>query len=411
MAVGPVRTTLTFFLPLVAALAAVAPARAGSLEDAFSNGHFFGELRYRYENVEQDGIAKTAQAHTLRADLGFETGLWEDFTARVDFQAVRHLGADDFNDLENGNVAYPIVPDPERSQFREAWLMWTGVPDTVLKGGRQEINLDNMRFIGDGDFRQNDISYDAGTAIWSPISDLSFQYTYLWNINRVAKADFSGNTHLLHGAYEYADWLRLAAYGYFLDINQDATLSTQTYGAQATGAKAFGDGFEFDYLAEYARQSDYADNSDDYRLSYWHITPSLLWRDFIVQGGYESLAGNGTDAVQTPLATLHWFNGWADMFLTTPADGLDDRYGRASYKFPEDGWIGGTQLDAMYHNFRAENTSAHYGNEWDFQAKKVFDTPDAPAKEWTIAVQYAAYDADTLFTNTNKFWLELGTKF
>ena len=40
--------------------------------------------------------------------------------------------------------------------------------------------------------------------------------------------------------------------------------------------------------------------------------------------------------LQTPLATLHAFNGWADMFLTTPANGLQDLYFRASYTLPMD---------------------------------------------------------------------------
>jgi hypothetical protein len=28
--------------------------------------------------------------------------------------------------------------------------------------------------------------------------------------------------------------------------------------------------------------------------------------------------------MQTPMATLHKFDGWADLFLTTPANGLGD---------------------------------------------------------------------------------------
>src|ERR1035438_4740700 len=36
--------------------------------------------------------------------------------------------------------------------------------------------------------------------------------------------------------------------------------------------------------------------------------------------------GKGRTGFQTPLATLHAFNGWDDVFLTTPADGLQDIY-------------------------------------------------------------------------------------
>ncbi|EIL96107.1 putative lipoprotein, partial [Rhodanobacter thiooxydans LCS2] len=42
--------------------------------------------------------------------------------------------------------------------------------------------------------------------------------------------------------------------------------------------------------------------------------------------GWEHLGGNGRHALQTPLATLHAFNGWDDQFGVTPAGGLEDRY-------------------------------------------------------------------------------------
>lgn len=409
---GPRRIKLTFLLlPPLLGLGVVTPARADDPLTLFRNGHFFGALRYRYEQVQQDGFSQSAQANTLRADLGFETGLWHDFTARVDYQAVRQIGEDDFNDTENGNVAFPIIADPDRGQFREAWVMWTGLPGAAIKGGRQEIILDNQRFIGNADFRDNDLTFDAGTASWSPVDDLSFQYSYVWNVNRVAKADVDGNTHLLHATYDYADWLHLAAYGYLIDVNQIPAQSSQTYGVQATGAKPLNNNIEIDYLAEYARQSDYTDNPDDYNLRYWHLTPSLLWKNVTLQAGYESLGGNGTDAVQTPLATLHSFNGWADLFLTTPANGLDDRYGRLGYKIPGSNWFGGTRLDAVYHDFKAERTSTHYGNEWDFRALRSFETKDFLTKEWTVSAQYSTYKADALFADTDKFWLTIGTAF
>ena len=43
-----------------------------------------------------------------------------------------------------------------------------------------------------------------------------------------------------------------------------------------------------------------------------------------VKAAYESLEGNGARGFSTPLATLHAFQGWADVFLNTPADGVDD---------------------------------------------------------------------------------------
>ncbi|MEZ0223668.1 MAG: alginate export family protein [Alphaproteobacteria bacterium] len=402
---------LGFLLPAALAVAVTPAYAAGGPEDLFRNGHFFGELRYRYEHVDKDGFAMDARANTLRADLGFETGLWMDFTALVDFQTVQHIGDDDFDDTENGNTSFPIIADPDRHQFRQAWIMWTGIDGVAVRGGRQEITYDNQRFVGNVDFRQNDLTFDAAAVSWSPVSDLTFDYAYIWNINRISGPDYTGHTHLLHGAYEYADWLRLAAYGYAVDLNQKPLQSSRTFGGQARGEKAVTDDLELGYLIEYASQSDYTDNPDNFDLRYFHVTPSVFWKDFTLQAGFESFEGNGTDAFQTPLATLHAFNGWADLFLTTPAEGLEDRYGRFTYRVSGLGWIDGLAFDVLYHDFDAENTSADYGTEWDFQIRKSFETRDFLTKEWNLSAKYAAYEADTFGADTNKFWLTVGTKF
>jgi hypothetical protein len=387
---------LRFLTPsIMAACLFTHAAQADDPSDFFRNGHFFGELRYQYETDHQDGTPNGAPANTLRADLGFETGLYRDLTARVDYQVVRHITTAD---------------DPERSQFREAWLMWTGLPDTSAKGGRQEILFDNERFVGNADFSQSDVSFDAGRASWSPLDGLTFDYAYVWAISRTPQ-DWTGDNHLIHGAYAYADWLHLAAYGYILDISQNSSLSSQTYGARASGAKAVGDDLEFDYLAEYATQSDNADNPDSYRVRYWHLTPRMSWKDITAQAGFESLGGDGADAFQTPFASRHDFNGWAGMFTTTPVDGLDDRYGRLSYRLDGPGLLKDTSLDAIFHDFRAERVSTHYGNEWDFQARRSFETKDFLTKEWDVTAQFASYRADKIFANTSKFWLQVGTKF
>jgi hypothetical protein len=43
--------------------------------------------------------------------------------------------------------------------------------------------------------------------------------------------------------------------------------------------------------------------------------------------GDEIMQGNGTVGFATPLATLHLFEGWADKFLTTPAERISTNYG------------------------------------------------------------------------------------
>ena len=45
-----------------------------------------------------------------------------------------------------------------------------------------------------------------------------------------------------------------------------------------------------------------------------------------LNAGYEVLGADNGVGFATPLATGHKFQGWADKFLTTPGDGIEDVY-------------------------------------------------------------------------------------
>lgn len=400
--------------------AAPAWAGDGSAADLLLDGKVFGEVRYRYESVEQAGLANdTGIASTVRGNLGFETGTWQNLKGLVEFQTLRHMADDDFNDTTNGKATYPIISDPENNEINQAWMAWSGIPKTTLKIGRQIVNLDNQRFIGSVNWRQNDQSFDAAAAIFTPIEKLSLMYGFVWNVNRIvgehhATPDYTGDTHVLHAEYAHADWLKVAGYNYRIEVDEAAAASNNTLGVQLTGKGPISGDWKFQYLAEYARQSDYKNNTNDYSERYFHLTPTILWKNVTLQAGFESLGGEGaaTRVFQTPLATLHAFNGWADKFLATPANGLEDAYLRFGYKL--DGlhqWVNGTMFDTVYHDFNAEQTSADYGKEWNFQLAKTFKTEGFVTKDITVTAKYADYNTDTLFTDTEKFWLMVGTKF
>jgi len=229
-----------------------------------------------------------------------------------------------------------------------------------------------------------------------------------------ATPDYTGGAHLLRGEYGHAEWLKAVAYTYLMNVDEAKAASNATYGAQLTGKHPINGDWKFQYLAEYARQTDYKENPNSYHARYFHLSPSLLWNNVTLQAGFESLSGDGTatHVFQTPLATLHAFNGWADKFLTTPANGLEDIYLRFAYKV--DGvhaWVNGTTFDAIYHDFDAENTSTDYGKEWNFQLAKTFKTEGFVTKDVTVTLKYADYNANSFATDTDKFWLMVGTKF
>ena len=102
------------------------------------------------------------------------------------------------------------------------------------------------------------------------------------------------------------------------DDRDIASASTTTYGLRSTGTQPQGE-LIWAWTAELARQRDHADNPLAVSRSDWLLEPSLQRRGISYKLGREHIGGNGRYALQTPLATLHAFNGWADKFLVTLA--------------------------------------------------------------------------------------------
>lgn len=396
------------------------PAYAGdNIESIFKDGKVFGEARYRYEYVDQDGFADEARASTLRTNLGFKTGEYKSFQALLEAQLVTTLGADDFNDTVNGKTAFPTVADPDGAELNQAWVTWTGVQDSLVKVGRQGINLDNQRFLGTVGWRQNDQTFDSVLLANSSIPNLDLAYAYVWNVNRINGSDhnlgdLSTETHAAHASYKVADWMTAVGYGYWLDIDRAPSLSSQTYGLRFTGDVALNDAWTFFYTAEAATQDDHADNTSSYDENYYHLAPGIKGMGWTFMAGYEELGGDGTNAFQTPLATGHKFNGWADKFLSTPATGLEDAYATISYKASDlHPFVDGTKVTATYHKFDGD-TTGDYGSELDLSVGKSFALTDhgQPFKSLDVAVKYADYNADDApFTDTQKVWFQVGVKF
>jgi len=398
---------------------AVSPAMAGdSLESMLTDGNFFGEARYRYEFVDQDGIAKDANASTMRVNLGFKTGEYKNFQALVEGQLVRNIGSDDFNDSVNNKTEFPTVADPDVEEINELWVSYNGLANTSVKVGRQKVNIDNQRFVGTVGWRQNDQTFDAFSISHSGIQNLDLLYSYIGNVNRIqgddhTLGDLDTKTHVAHATYAAADWMDITAYGYWLDIERLAARSSKTYGVRLTGDLPVNQDWTFFYEVEAASQSEHGNNTTNYSENYYHVAPGIKGHGFSAKIGYEELGGNGTSAFQTPLATSHKFNGWADKFLNTPASGLEDTYLSASYKVSKtDSVLDGAKLTATYHDFEGDS-GGNYGTELDLSVGKAFTLSNTgPIEKVKVLLKYADYEAeDASYTDTQKVWLQVGASF
>jgi hypothetical protein len=390
------------------AVSACVAARADGGEGFIEGGKIIFDGRLRLEHVEQAGVVEDAVAPTLRARIGFQTGKFVNLQLLAEGEGVLHL-SDDFNDTVNGKVTYPVVSDPEGVELNRLQIEYSGLPQTVATFGRQRINLDNQRFVGAVGFRQNEQTFDAVRVTNTSVDGLTLTYAFVAQVNRIfgnesPQGEFEGSTHLVNAAYQLPRFGRLTGYAYLLDLQEAPALSTATFGARLAGRGDLGGDVAARYAVEYAFQRDYADNLLDLALHYGHGEVAVEHAGFSVLAGVETLEGDGVVGFSTPLATLHKFQGYADVFLTTPPNGIRDLYGGVGFetKFEEAiGPVTGVAAGVWLHDFKSERGGLPLGSEADVELTARL------GEHLSVGAKYADYDGDGGFASRRKLWLQI----
>jgi Alginate export len=399
-------------LALSASFAANAQ-EADSLADAITNGDAYIDARYRLESVSQDNLTENGLANTLRTKLGYKTGVWKGISGVLEFEHSAEIADGDYNNTINGKGTYPVIADPNHTEVNQAYLAYTGISKTTVAVGRQALNLGTQRFVGTVGWRQNDQTFDAGAIINNSIEDLTFVYGYVWNVNRIfgndhPMGDLETKTNVVDVTYKGIKGLTINAYGLMIDLDAIGAkgLNTNTFGIRASGSQDLDGGTNILYAAEYASQSDAADNPTDYSTKYYNLEAGVGFKGLTLKGGIETLGSdNGIASFSTPLATLHKFNGWADKFLGTPANGLRDLYASAAYGVKDTGSaLDGTTFAVIYHDFKSDVGGVHHGSEWDASVATKVD-------RFNVLFKFAKYNADMWSVDTTKFWMQVATKF
>jgi len=324
--------------------------------------------RLRYEQVDQDGFADSANALTLRTRLGIDSGEVEGFRFLLEAENVLHL-VDDFNSTTNGLAGYPVVADPEETELNRLQVSFSGVSDTVAVLGRQRVILGDARHVGNVGFRQNEQTFDAFRVTWTGVENLTLNYLYLDRVHRIFGDDHPAgewdlDAHLFN--VDYAGGMgTISGFAHLVDNQDVATLSAATYGLRWSGQHDTAAGASFAWFAEYARQSEHGDNPASFDLDMFRAQASMAANGLSGAIGIESLDGNGTRGFSTPLATLHAYQGWADVFLATPANGMRDVYVRASWTAAQSPIGEGLSAAVAFHDFEALRGGGDLGSEID----------------------------------------------
>lgn len=408
------KTKLGIYLSLSAAVAAtpsfvyaatgdpVAIAEGLTLDPIF-------DARLAYEHVDQP--LTDADSLTWRTRAGLELASDIGLSFLVESEATLGI-INDYNDtnIGNGVEAFSVVADPENIELNRIQLKFAKKDMGSLTVGRQRINIGDQRFVGSVGWRQNEQTFDAVSGSVTALKPLTLEATYAISQRTIFGADagtreaFDGDFIFL-GAGAKLGPLNLKGFAYLLDFDagQPVSLSSSaTYGLRATAKLPVAEGFTLNLAGSYAVQKDYKANPADYSVDYIAGSVGTSFSGFGLKLGYESLGGDGAgNRFQTPLATLHKFNGWADVFLSTPPAGLEDKYVSLAKKI---NLLGGFTASAAYHDFSSDSGSIDYGMEFDAALNFKINVI-------SVGLKYANYNAESFAVDTEKFWLRLGYSF
>ena len=388
------------------------------------------DTRLRYENVDQAGFAKDADALTARVRAGLELSSGP-FSFLAEAEGTLAIN-EKYNSGLNGKTAYPLVADPNNIELNRIQLQFKGIPKTVITAGRQKINLDDQRFVGAVGWRDNEQTFDAARIEWTGVKHLKLDVTYAWSARTIWGIDGTNATtpprpQAIKGDNVFANLAYTTKLGtltgFYYRVDEDEPVaallrnSSQTFGGRFTGAYPFSKTVKLTYAASYANQSDIGTSPIDYSADYYLAEAGLEVKALKLGVGYEVLGADGSVttkatglpfaggfAFQTPFATLHKFQGWADKFLVTPATGIKDLYGSAGYGWKKVGPFDTIGITAVYHDYKADRLGAHYGDEINLQLL-------AKVKKYTFTLKYADYNAKALFTDTRKIWASVEWAF
>lgn len=403
----------------VAAIASTAaadpPAPESGWVDPLLGGTVSLSLNARYELADLDDGTSIGHAATLRTALGYRTKPWHGLSGFVEVENVASPASAEYFDGVGTPTGEGLVPDPETTEINQVYL--DVAPEflgkSLIRVGRQQIKLDDDRFIGNVGWRQNYQTFDAALAKSSfGVEGLDVSYTYIYDVRRIfgdkggpATRDFDSDSHLARASYRVAPWLEPVLFAYLLDFSNSPGNSSNTYGLRLTGTIPLCEVWSLAYQASYAHQTDggsgRGENPVDYDAEYVLADAGLGYAPLGTIGvGYELLGSDGGIArVVTPLSTAHAFNGWADSFLNNGGNrGLQDLYAYVAPKLPF-----GIAGKLVYHEFWSDYGSDDLGREIDAILTRKFGA------HVTLLAKFAYYDEGddpvSPFART-RFWLQ-----
>jgi Alginate export len=433
------------------------PEKEYTFMDAVKDGKNLTSFRLRYETVDQDGFQpgnllgltgpannptrneqlEKAKGLTLRSLIGWQTAPYMNFSFTGQLINVNKF-IDDFNDSTNNsvinavsnqarNIEYAKIVDPSYTGVNQLYVDWTGLKNTKFRLGRQQLNLDNVRFIGDIGFRQVMQVFDGASVLNKSIPDTEVFLAHFEQVKQITtKTRDEGALDIANVRYRISPTEFLVGYAYldgFQDlglgrawfgnggatapataagkngtINAEADQGNKTFGLRLDGTHPFNPNFRAHYTAEYAKQTDYSDGDKRIDAHYYKLGGGLGFDNFNMRIDQELLSSNNSKyAFQTPFGTNHLFQGWVDKFLATPVEGIRDTFVTATYRYDDFTFFADYHVIRSDEDFHTVGSGAatngnKYGKEWNVAATWNID------KNWMTKLEYGRFTEDDKYS-------------
>ena len=397
-------TVLMFGLPMLCIQGLVMQNAVAETEHEFG-----GEFRPRYADLQEGDEPGKSASVLLRGNVKSQ---WtEKLSTLVEIDYVANAYEDDYSNGLNMN-GKPLFPDVPGEDLNQLWLRYEFDFASVL-AGRQDINLDDQRFVSTVGFWQNEQTFDALRMDKPMLSASSFMYGYVGNVNRIQGedadedrpvnkttnqprppnllGDHKQDTHLLRLEINEWDFTQWVVYAYFIDNKDLPEWSNNTFGTRYE-VTVQPDALRYHVEAELARQqrtelTQASGEGDKPANNYAKLYLSAAYSSFEVGVRYEYLGSQqvaGSEAaIITPMGSLQEFQGWADgLNPIHGVRGIEDS--SLKIKWRHHPW----KFDLRYHQFNDTESSISYGNEIDLDVS--FDV----AKAHEIHFRFGDFQVD-----------------
>ncbi len=250
--------------------------------------------------TRRDSI-RTDKASTLRTALGYRTLWWKSLAAMIEFENVVNIGfSNDHNNagagsLWNGVTDRPVIPDPPLTEINQVYLDWKPLDSLPIRGGRQEIIIDNSRFIGNVGWRQNHQTFDGAAGCISPASKTSSSgYSYIARQRTVTGASRPMSTSHFEGVLHLFGRGRIARIFPVHRLRPGSTVGAVHHDLwrSFTGKSNLSDALGLNYRLEVATQQDTGNNPESVEADYFRADLGFVFGKVTAAAGYEVLGGS-----------------------------------------------------------------------------------------------------------------------